>query len=192
VRRFDVTVPTPLNQICRATTQLNVDVARCHARGIIHRDIKLSNIIVTERGELRLIDFDVAAYRGAGARGRVHRHVGILGVGADPGISPRPHLLGVAGSRKLGGLCRSTVIGTEHFPHKFLDSRMMLDSGLSRELSEKHDYDQALTRDSVKSLGIRPSMYEECDTALGSVSSSAFQNLADEYERVRNSPRELA
>jgi serine/threonine-protein kinase len=41
------------------------DVEQCHARGIIHRDIKPSNVIVTEDGELRLIDFDVAAYRGA-------------------------------------------------------------------------------------------------------------------------------
>ncbi|WP_420129482.1 serine/threonine-protein kinase [Longimicrobium sp.] len=37
----------------------------CHARGIIHRDIKPSNIIVAANGELRLIDFDVAARRGA-------------------------------------------------------------------------------------------------------------------------------
>lgn len=40
-------------------------VAHCHARGIIHRDIKPSNIIVTADGGLRLIDFDVAAKRGA-------------------------------------------------------------------------------------------------------------------------------
>ncbi|HEX2095274.1 MAG TPA: serine/threonine-protein kinase [Longimicrobiaceae bacterium] len=45
--------------------ELTEQVARCHAHGIIHRDIKPSNILLMEDGNARLIDFDVAAYRGA-------------------------------------------------------------------------------------------------------------------------------
>ena len=45
--------------------QLLDAVEHCHAHGVIHRDLKPSNVLFTEDGELRLIDFDVAAYRGA-------------------------------------------------------------------------------------------------------------------------------
>jgi serine/threonine protein kinase len=56
---------TQIREFSPDTRQLLWTVENCHGRGIIHRDIKPSNIIVTETGELRLIDFDVAAYRGA-------------------------------------------------------------------------------------------------------------------------------
>jgi serine/threonine protein kinase len=57
--------------------QLVEAVRQCHSRGIIHRDIKPSNIIVTEDGRLRLIDFDVAAPRGARSMRPGHEDVRI-------------------------------------------------------------------------------------------------------------------
>ncbi|HEU0051671.1 MAG TPA: serine/threonine-protein kinase [Longimicrobium sp.] len=40
-------------------------VEHCHAHGVIHRDIKPGNIFVEDDGQVRLIDFGVAAERGA-------------------------------------------------------------------------------------------------------------------------------
>lgn len=45
--------------------QLLEAVEHCHAHGVVHRDLKPSNVLFTDDGEVRLIDFDVAAYRGA-------------------------------------------------------------------------------------------------------------------------------
>ena len=45
----------------RIMQQLASAVAYLHSRGIIHRDIKPENVLLTEQGDVKLIDFDTAA-----------------------------------------------------------------------------------------------------------------------------------
>lgn len=56
--------PLPAAEALRITGQLAGVLAYLHARGIVHRDIKPANIFVTATGELRLIDFGLAAATG--------------------------------------------------------------------------------------------------------------------------------
>jgi|GEM_PF-6752577 len=53
--------PLPIAEALRIVRQLAEALAYLHARRLVHRDVKPANIFVTASGELRLIDFGLAA-----------------------------------------------------------------------------------------------------------------------------------
>ncbi|HEY0155221.1 MAG TPA: serine/threonine-protein kinase [Longimicrobium sp.] len=76
---------TPAEAV-RIVTQLADALAHLHARGIVHRDVKPSNVLFTARGELRLADFGVAAR--VGSRGTLGEDWEELRVGTPPYAAP--------------------------------------------------------------------------------------------------------
>jgi serine/threonine protein kinase len=50
----------PIDQIIEIATQIADGLQAAHAKGIVHRDIKSSNIMITEDGKVKIMDFGLA------------------------------------------------------------------------------------------------------------------------------------
>ncbi|MFQ5677167.1 MAG: serine/threonine protein kinase, partial [bacterium] len=57
-------VPLPLDDAINYAMQIAEGLARTHEAGIMHRDMKPANIMVTDRGEVKIVDFGLAKLAG--------------------------------------------------------------------------------------------------------------------------------
>ena len=53
--------PLPIDEALEIATQIADGLARAHAQGVVHRDIKPGNVILTEDG-VRILDFGLATF----------------------------------------------------------------------------------------------------------------------------------
>jgi serine/threonine protein kinase len=60
LRAFLQVSPPSLNEALRIATEIVRGVAKAHEKGIIHRDLKPENVMLTEEGEVKVLDFGLA------------------------------------------------------------------------------------------------------------------------------------
>ncbi len=58
----ELSLPLPWTRVLELAISLARGLAAAHSQGILHRDIKLANVVLSESGELKLLDFSLAKF----------------------------------------------------------------------------------------------------------------------------------
>lgn len=56
--------PLPIDRIIDIAVQIAAGLKEAHEKGIVHRDIKPANIMITEKGQFKIMDFGLAKLKG--------------------------------------------------------------------------------------------------------------------------------
>jgi serine/threonine-protein kinase len=172
--------PLPMVEARQVAVQVARALARAHEAGIVHRDIKPANVMLTRRGEVKVLDFGIAKMRGDTTLTRA---------GSSPGtpayMSPEQARGEPVDGRTdlwaLGALLYEMLAGRRPFPGE--DEQAVLYAILTCEPEPLHrmrpEVPMALARMVARTLAKQPGeRYQSAAELLSDLESGGSRSVA--------------
>jgi serine/threonine protein kinase len=158
----------------RVCAQLVIELGRAvrhmHERGILHRDIKPANVLLTEAGELRLIDFGLACEVGAPPEG-LNANGGVSILGTPEYMAPEQ-----ARNLALDERCDIYAMGALLF--ELMTGRRPLEGDSSMDVLRKVGVEQA-PDPRIHVAGLPAKLAEICMRAMDLDRDARFASVKD-------------
>ena len=156
--------PLPVEEAVRLAVQVASALEEAHSRGILHRDLKPGNILVTSRGTAKLIDFGLAKQTGDESEGTQTIEGTLLGTAAY--MSPEQ-----AHGKPLDE--RSDIFSFGAVLYEMLSGQRAFSGGSTLDVLN------AVVRDEPRPIQAPPWLMAIVKQCLSKPSSERFQGMAE-------------
>jgi hypothetical protein len=182
--------PAPIGAALRTAIDVLGGLAAAHAAGVVHRDLKPDNIMVTHAGHTKILDFGIAKLVGDGAS---HRTTTGVAVGTPHYMAPEQVLGGAVDARTdvyaMGLVLHELLVGARPFDG---DSDFQL---MSAQLHAAPPPVRALRGDvpeAVERVVLRALAKQPADRFAGAAEMSAALRAASAGLPAESWPRAIA
>src|SRR6266581_1283290 len=179
--------PLDLRSALSITIQVADALAAAHARGIIHRDIKAGNVMVTPHGQVKILDFGLAKLLDGEAPGGIH-HTDLTEVGIPYGTETYAAPEQARGDRVDG---RADIFSTGVLLYEILTGTWPFQGKTSVDVRHAvlHQEPQPLSQ--ARPGGAPPQLQAILDRALAKEPKDRYQRVGQLRDDLRAVLREV-
>ncbi len=162
----------PHEDVLRIVSQIGSALDYAHSRGVIHRDVKPSNIMLTNRGDAILTDFGLVLLQIEGTRGEIF--------GTPHYIAPEQAI------NSAGAVPQSDIYALGIVLYEMLTGRVPFDEGSALDIAMAH-MTEAPPHPLQVNPDLPPAFLPVLDTALAKEPSERYQTgaaLADGLQQA--------
>src|SRR2546425_4498227 len=179
--------PLDLGSALSITIQVTDALAAAHSRGIIHRDIKAGNVMVTPTGQVKILDFGLAKLAEGDDLGGIH-HTDLTEVGVPYGTATYAAPEQARGERVDA---RADIFSTGVLLYEMLTGTWPFQGRTSVDVRHAvlHEEPQPLAE--VRPSETPPRLQQILDRALAKDRRQRYQKAAELRDDLRSVLREL-
>src|SRR3989454_6845068 len=173
--------PLDLSSALSITVQVADALAAAHARGIIHRDIKAGNVMVTPHGQVKILDFGLAKLLDGEARGGIH-HTDLTEVGIPYGTATYAAPEQARGDRVDS---RADIFSTGVLLYEMLTGTWPFQGRTSIDVRHAVLHEEPKPLAEARPGGTPPRLQEILDRAMAKDPRERYQRIAELRDELR-------
>src|SRR3989454_5619909 len=179
--------PLDLRSALSIAIQVTDALAAAHSRGIIHRDIKAGNVMVTPHGQVKILDFGLAKLLDSEGQGGIH-HTDLTEVGIPYGTATYAAPEQARGDRVDS---RADIFSTGVLLYEMLTGTWPFQGKTSVDVRHAVLHDEAAPLHKARPGGAPPHLQAVLDYALAKDPRNRYQKVGELRDDLRAVLREV-